>query len=179
MRTTADSPLQRIRAWLAADNEFILLLNPDVELLHLRRGYGRCVPGALGVGLATGICSMTRPSPGWFHAAALSTPLTLAFEVLGLNRLFPYNPLNRRYRCRDLDLSQPQEAEQPPGAFLMVRREVWQRLGGFDTQLPPLWFEDVDFAAGPAIWALRFNTYPRLRPVAPPPSSNMAVSMLS
>ena len=27
----------------------------------------------------------------------------------------------------------------------MFRREVWQRLGGFDTQFYPLWFEDVDF----------------------------------
>ena len=70
---------------------------------------------------------------------------TLIFEVLGINRLFPLNPLNRSYRCLDLDLSQPAEVEQPPGAFLMFRREVWQRLGGFDTQFYPLWFEDVDF----------------------------------
>ena len=27
----------------------------------------------------------------------------------------------------------------------MFRREVWHRLGGFDTQFCPLWFEDVDF----------------------------------
>lgn len=27
----------------------------------------------------------------------------------------------------------------------MFRREVWQRLGGFDTHFHPLWFEDVDF----------------------------------
>ena len=53
--------------------------------------------------------------------------------------------MNRRYRCLDLDLSKPAEVEQPPGAFLLFRREVWQRLGGFDTQFHPLWFEDVDF----------------------------------
>src|SRR6266849_10131100 len=28
----------------------------------------------------------------------------------------------------------------------MFRREVWHRLGGFDTQFHPLWFEDVDFS---------------------------------
>ena len=27
----------------------------------------------------------------------------------------------------------------------MVRREVWQELGGFDEGFFPLWFEDVDF----------------------------------
>jgi GT2 family glycosyltransferase len=35
--------------------------------------------------------------------------------------------------------------EQPAGAFLMVRRAVWQELGGLDEDFTPLWFEDVDF----------------------------------
>jgi GT2 family glycosyltransferase len=34
--------------------------------------------------------------------------------------------------------------EQPAGAFLMVRRNVWEDLGGFDESFFPLWFEDVD-----------------------------------
>ena len=35
--------------------------------------------------------------------------------------------------------------EQPAGAFLMVRRDVWNKLRGFDEQVYPVWFEDVDF----------------------------------
>jgi len=35
--------------------------------------------------------------------------------------------------------------EQPAGAFLMVRRAIWEELGGFDEGFHPLWFEDVDF----------------------------------
>jgi len=35
--------------------------------------------------------------------------------------------------------------EQPAGAFLMIRRAVWEELGGFDERFWPLWFEDVDF----------------------------------
>jgi len=35
--------------------------------------------------------------------------------------------------------------EQPAGALFMVRRAVWQELGGFDESFWPLWFEDVDF----------------------------------
>jgi len=80
-----------------------------------------------------------------FTLRRFPTPLALAFEVLGVNRVLPWNPVNRRYRCLDVDLDQPGEADQPPGAFLMFRRNVWQRLGGFDTQFYPLWFEDVDF----------------------------------
>ena len=35
--------------------------------------------------------------------------------------------------------------EQPAGAFLMTRRDVWEHLGGFDESFHPVWFEDVDF----------------------------------
>ncbi len=83
-------------------------------------------------------------------------------EVLGINRLVPVNPVNRSYRCLDLDLSRPAEAEQPPGAFLMFRREVWQRLGGFDTQFYPLWFEDVDFCKRASDLGLKIQYVPQV-----------------
>jgi GT2 family glycosyltransferase len=44
-----------------------------------------------------------------------------------------------------LDYSTRLRVEQPAGAFFMVRRAVWQELGGFDEGFFPLWFEDVDF----------------------------------
>ena len=40
---------------------------------------------------------------------------------------------------------QPGPVEQPAGAFLMFRRDVWERLGGLDEGFHPVWFEDVDF----------------------------------
>jgi hypothetical protein len=69
----------------------------------------------------------------------------LALELLGVNRLWPGNPWNRAYRYHGRDLTKPGPVEQPAGAFLAVRRDVWQRLGGFDEQFHPVWFEDVDF----------------------------------
>jgi len=33
-----------------------------------------------------------------------------------------------------------QEIEQPAGAFLMFRREAWERVGGFDERFWPIWF---------------------------------------
>jgi N-acetylglucosaminyl-diphospho-decaprenol L-rhamnosyltransferase len=129
----------------ALDTELVLLLNPDTELKtpldHLEAA---CLQP--GTGLAAGQLADEdgRPQRG-FTLRRLPSASTLIFEVLGINRLVPGNAVNRSYRCLDLDLSRAAEAEQPPGAFLMFRREVWQRLGGFDTQFYPLWFEDVDF----------------------------------
>jgi N-acetylglucosaminyl-diphospho-decaprenol L-rhamnosyltransferase len=146
----------------ALDTELILLLNPDVQLetpvVPLAEACGReCV------GLATGklLDSLGQVQTG-FTVRRFPTPLTLAFEVLGINRVLPWNPANRRYRYLDLDLSKPAEVDQPPGAFLMFRREVWQRLGGFDTQFHPLWFEDVDFLKRASSLGLKIQYLPEV-----------------
>jgi hypothetical protein len=81
-----------------------------------------------------------------FLVRRFPTGWTLAFEVLGLNRLFPSSPVNRRYRALDFDPDVAAEVDQPAGAFLMLRRDVWQGLGGFCEDFHPLWFEDVDYA---------------------------------
>ena len=44
----------------------------------------------------------------------------------------------------------------------MFRREVWQRLGGFDTQFYPLWFEDVDFCKRARDLGLKIQYVPQV-----------------
>jgi hypothetical protein len=85
-----------------------------------------------------------NPQTG-FMFRRLPTPLSLLLEVLLLNRVWPGNPVNRRYRALDLKCGSRIPVEQPAGAFLMIRREVWEELGGFDEGFYPIWFEDVDF----------------------------------
>ena len=124
---------------------FVLLLNPDAELLtgidFLVEACGR--PGIAAAGGKL-IDSAGRPQAG-FTVRRLPTPASLAFEILGINRLWPRNPVNRRYRCLDVSLEEPAEAEQPAGAFLMIRRDIWEQLAGFDEAFHPVWFEEVDF----------------------------------
>jgi GT2 family glycosyltransferase len=66
-------------------------------------------------------------------------------EVLLVNRAWPGNPWNVRYRCLDLDYRRAQEVEQPAGACLAVKRQAWDEVNGFDEGFSPVWFEDVDF----------------------------------
>ncbi len=129
----------------ALQTELVLLLNPDAELETPIDAMAEACERR-GVGAAGGklIDASGRVQAG-FTLRRFPTATALAFEVLGINRLAPWNRVNRRYRCLDLNLEERAEAEQPPGAFLMFRREVWRAVGGFDTQFHPLWFEDVDF----------------------------------
>src|SRR5258708_16696981 len=146
----------------ALDTELILLLNPDVELsTSIERLVEAC--SREGVGLASGkLIDETGKVQAGFTLRRFPTAWTLALEVLGINHLLPSNPVNRRYRCLDVDLSKASEADQPPGAFLMFRREVWHRLGGFDTQFHPLWFEDVDFSKRARVLGLQILYLPEV-----------------
>jgi GT2 family glycosyltransferase len=124
---------------------YVLLLNPDAVLRTgidaLRRACD--LPGAAG---ATGkLVDFNGAVQQGFHIRRLPTPAALAFEVLGINRLWPGNPVNWHYRCYDFSHDKPAQVEQPAGALLMFRREVWAQLGGFDEDFHPVWFEDVDF----------------------------------
>jgi N-acetylglucosaminyl-diphospho-decaprenol L-rhamnosyltransferase len=129
----------------ALERPFLLLLNPDAviqtSLEPLRKACE--LPRAAGAGGML-LSSAGTPQTG-FMVRRFPTPAALALEALLLNRVWPNNPVNRRYRALDLTFRGPVPVEQPAGAFLMLRRRIWQELGGFDEGFYPLWFEDVDF----------------------------------
>jgi GT2 family glycosyltransferase len=126
--------------------EYILMLNPDAVLKEGSLEPLRAACAAPGIGAAGGkLVDFQGVVQAGFSVRRLPTPLVLAFEVLLVNRLWPGNPANWHYRCYDLRYDEPAEVEQPAGAFLMIRRRVWEDLGGLDERFYPIWFEDVDF----------------------------------
>ena len=128
----------------ASSSPLVLLLNPDCELVTGLEGLVESC-GSDGVAGAGGLLvdPTGLPETGFF-ARSLPTPSALAFEALGLNSIWPSNPVNRRYRLRSLDPGAESEIEQPAGAFLMLRREAFRAVGGMDEGFRPVWFEDVD-----------------------------------
>lgn len=129
-----------------AKGEFILFLNPDMELtlagsLKKMIAYLRANPevGVLSCRLinARGQTSKLvgpRRLPKVWEQIAI---------ILKLPHLWP--GLLSKYYCQDLDLNQIQTVDTVRGAFMLVRRELITKLSqAFDTRFY-LWFEDVDF----------------------------------
>jgi hypothetical protein len=127
----------------ACEADYLLLLNPDVNLLT---GVDALIDASKKYGLAAGkLLGLDCHAQAGFTIRRLPTPASLIFELFGINRIWPSNPVNRCYRYQDRDLNQEGPVEQPAGAFLMTRRDVWETLQGFDESFHPVWFEDVDY----------------------------------
>ena len=149
------------RAVQMTAGRYVLMLNPDCEL----------EPGALtwlvrfldanpdAAAAAPLLADADGESQREFQLRRFPSLLSLACEVLLIDKLLPFNPVTARYRYRDLDLTEPQQVEQPAAAALLIRRTVFDEVGLFDEQFEPAWFEDVDFCrrldvAGQSAWVV-------------------------
>jgi GT2 family glycosyltransferase len=110
-----------------AQGEFILLLNSDARLN----------PEALGEAVNwmrqhpdCGVAGAQLLNPDGSRQNSIANLPTLATELLNkslLRRLFP-----RRFPGKEQQFREPLEVESVVGAFLLVRRTLWQAVGGFD-----------------------------------------------
>ncbi len=124
------------------ETPYVLILNPDCEVQSdLAAMIEAARDGAAG-GILLGADG--QPQRG-FQFRRFPTPAALAFEALGLNRLWKTNPVNVRYRCLDVAIEEEISVDQPPGAFFLFRRDAFETIGGFNLSYWPVWFEDVDF----------------------------------
>lgn len=129
----------------AAVGDFLAFVNPDCVLL----------PGSLGEILdvfaadaAAWLCGGRLEHPGGREQRGgrreLLTPWRAFVEVLRLDRMFRDHPYFRRLNAMDAEA--PREVMEVPavsGAFMMIRRSHYQRLGGMDDHMF-LHFDDLD-----------------------------------
>jgi GT2 family glycosyltransferase len=147
------------RALSATTGDYIFLLNPDCELApgsvqRLHEFLKSNGDGGAAVPLLLGEDGEPQRE---FQLRRLPTLRTLAIELLLIDKVLPKNDITNGYRYRDIDITSPQPIEQPAAAAMLVRRSVFDRLGGFDERFQPAWFEDVDYCrrmsgAGDRLW---------------------------
>ncbi len=124
--------------------QFVLFLNPDTILSeeclsacidHFRK-HGKA--GAIGIRMLDGSGKFLRESKRSFV-----TPLTAFYKLSGLSRLFPRSPVFARYHQGHLDPLKNHQTDVLAGAFMMVRRSVLDKTGGFDERFF-MYGEDID-----------------------------------
>jgi GT2 family glycosyltransferase len=123
--------------------DYVLLLNPDVELkencLKLMLDFLKNHEDidALGPKLLNPDGTI-QPSCREFPDFSI-----LLWEFTGLSFLFPINRIFSRWRMGYFDFQSSREVDQPMGSCLLLRRKVIQKIGAFDEQFP-IFFNDVD-----------------------------------
>ena len=129
-----------------AKGNFILYLNPDTIIPE--DCFSRCISfleshanaGALGVKMLDGSGKFLKESK-----RAFPSPATSLFKLLGLSRLFSRSKIFARYHLGHLDEEKNQEVEVLAGAFMMIKRTVLEKTGGFDEAFF-MYGEDVDLS---------------------------------
>jgi N-acetylglucosaminyl-diphospho-decaprenol L-rhamnosyltransferase len=141
-------PACNLGAEASAPSETVLFLNPDAALVEGTACLEELLTALDGnAGIAAAAPALTGDGQERFQLRKLPTLGSLAREAFLLNRLFPGNKGFRSERYLDRPRDVPFDVEQPAGAALLVRRDVFEELGGFDPAFAPAWFEDVDLCA--------------------------------
>ena len=129
-----------------AKGEYILFLNPDTivaedcfhKCLEFFQNHPAC--GALGVKMIDGSGTFLKESKRSFPS-----PFTSLYKLFGLSILFPRSRTFSRYHLGHLDKNETHEVDVLAGAFMMIRKEILDRIGGFDETFF-MYAEDVDLS---------------------------------
>ena len=130
-----------------ARGNYIVLLNPDIQLqencLRVLCEYLNTHPKVGGVGPRL----IDEKGQVSTYGAYVRLPTLLQFMLFWTPlRFFSQKVLFLRRRLMgeiDPEVSQP--VDQPPGAFLVLRKTLWNQIGGADASFF-LYYEDVDLA---------------------------------
>ncbi len=127
-----------------AKGKYVLLLNPDTLLREdtLRKmiEFFEANPKA---GMAG--CKILNPD-GTIQLACRRSfpgPWTSFCKVTGLSSIFPKSKIFARYNLTYLDENQTYEVDAISGSFMMLRKEVYEKIGGLDEQFF-MYGEDLD-----------------------------------
>ncbi|MAF80829.1 glycosyl transferase [bacterium] len=149
-------------AVLADSDAHILLLNPDTEI------HDGTLTGMLAAlnDKQAGIVGAKLQNPDGTHQESVRrfpTLINFLFLWFKLRRLLPGARSWSRYMMREFDYSSTQVVDQVMGAAFLVRRQVWDQLGGLDDGFF-VWFEEVDLCkrAKAAGWQTVYTPKPRV-----------------
>lgn len=141
----------------AARGDYVLLLNPDTEVtpsaLDTLVEFMDSHPSAGAAG-----AKLLRPD-GAIDRSVRSFPYPgpIAWEFLGLSRLFPNSRVFGAYRMTWFGYDTERQVDQPMGSALIIKAKTLQEIGTLDESFP-IFFNEVDwlYRAKQAGWETYF-----------------------
>lgn len=126
--------------------EYVLLLNPDTvvqedtfySVLDYMEQHEDV--GGLGIKMLDGQGNFLRESK-----RGLPAPMTAFYKIFGLSSLFPKSPTFSRYHMGHLSENENHEVEILAGAFMLMRKNVLDRIGLLDEDYF-MYGEDIDLS---------------------------------
>lgn len=136
---------------------YLLVMNPDTIV---EPGTVKTLVAAMEADPRRGIVGPRIDEPdGTLYPSARTFPdLVDSIGHAFLGMIAPNNPFTRRYRMLDWDHSEPAEVDWVSGSCLLIRRDTWDAIGGFDEGYF-MYAEDVDLCwrARRAGWAVVYE----------------------
>jgi len=129
-----------------AKGKHVLFLNPDTIVPE--DCFSKCLSffethpdaGAVGIKMLDGGGGFLKESK-----RAFPSPVTSLYKLFGLAKLFPRSKTFSRYHLGHLDENSDHEVDVLAGAFMMVKKDVLDKTGGFD-EVFFMYGEDVDLS---------------------------------
>ena len=126
-----------------ATGKYLLFLNPDAELtkdaltesFNFMEHPNNSLYGALGIKLIDANGHVAKSS------CRFPTPTSMFFHSIGVDRLFT----KAGYFMTDWDHNDSREVEHVIGAYYFIRREIFEKLHGFDERFF-VYLEDLDLS---------------------------------
>lgn len=138
--------------------KYILLLNPDTEILdNALEKMVRFMDAHLECGISG--CKLLNPDLSLQPSVRAFPDLaSQIFILLKIHHLFPHTKAMYKYLVQNFDYGKTQEVDQVMGAFMIIRREVIEKIGMLDENFW-IWFEEVDFCkrAKAAGWKILYT----------------------
>ena len=126
------------------DSEYILFLNPDTEIKPKTINKSLIFLEDNPEVSILGVCHIDKYDKIKISCSRKPRPLNILFDIIGFSKILPkvFHSATLMY---DFDHNSSKFVDQVIGAFMLLKRDVCDRLNGFDTRFF-LYYEDADFA---------------------------------
>ncbi len=129
-----------------ARGDFLFFVNPDTEFLPgLLENLVSFIKNKKNVGAVSPLLLSWGNKPQEVLGSQFPSPTRTIFSLSLINRIFPNNPISKSFFLREWDMKKPRMVDVFPGTAFLIRKDIFEKTGGFDENLF-LFFEESDLA---------------------------------